>query len=121
MDCKTVCLSVPSEAAFARTVRMAAANLAVLCGMSVDDVEDVRMAAEEGFVYACATKPTLCELTFTLGEGAVAMDFALGADGGAQDDELSLVALLLSAVCDEFEVTEEGKLHLLKRGDGTDA
>ena len=36
---------------------MMAANLAVCCEMSVEDVEDVRMAAEEGFVYACATRP----------------------------------------------------------------
>ena len=38
-------LSVPAEARFARAVRMTASNLAVCCDMSVDDVEDVRMAA----------------------------------------------------------------------------
>ena len=60
MDERTVRLSVPAEASFARTVRMMAANLAVVCDMSVDEVEDVRMAAEEGFVLCCATAPDSC-------------------------------------------------------------
>ena len=55
-------LSVPAEAAFARTVRMMAANLAVIGDMTVDDVEDARMVAEEGFVCACATAPEPCEV-----------------------------------------------------------
>ena len=40
---KSVRLSVPAEPEFARVVRMTAANLAVLCDMNVDEVEDLRM------------------------------------------------------------------------------
>ena len=43
---QTVRLCVPAQPDYARTVRMMAANLAVLCNMSIDDVEDVRMAAK---------------------------------------------------------------------------
>ena len=50
MDQKRVCLTVPAEPGFARIVRMTAASLAVTCDMGVDEVEDARMAAEEGFV-----------------------------------------------------------------------
>ena len=67
-------LSVPAEARFARAVRMTASNLAVCCDMSVDDVEDVRMAAEEGFVYACATRPTTCDIVFGLAPDGMTAD-----------------------------------------------
>lgn len=114
---QTVRLSVPAEADFARTVRMMAANLAVVCDMSVDDVEDVRMAAEEGFVYCCATRPESCDVSFELNQGEVRVAFALGT--GEIDDTdgtLDLAELLLSAVCDEHGVTDDGSsLVLVKR------
>ena len=71
-------LCVPAEAAYARVVRMTASNLAVLADMDVDDVDDVRMAAEEGFVYACATEPTACDVAFIVSPEEMRIDFALG-------------------------------------------
>ncbi len=119
MSRQTVHLSVPAQAAFARTVRMMAANLAVVCDMSVDEVEDVRMAAEEGFVVCCATAPESCEVSFALDVGEVRTSFALGPmpiDEG--DDALDLAELLLSAICDEHGVTEDGRtLNLVKRAE----
>ena len=69
MDQKRVCLTVPAEPGFARIVRMTAASLAVTCDMGVDEVEDARMAAEEGFVYACATGQQECGVCFAGYEG----------------------------------------------------
>ncbi|MBP3893098.1 MAG: ATP-binding protein [Atopobiaceae bacterium] len=114
---QTVRLSVPAEADFARTVRMMAANLAVVSNMSVDDVEDVRMAAEEGFVYCCATKPDACEVSFDLLDGEMHTTFTLGmSDIDDEDGTLGLAELLLSAVCDEHAVSDDGLyLHLVKR------
>lgn len=125
-----VTLSVPATPAFARVVRMTASSLAAACDMSVDDVEDVRMAAEEGFVYSCATRPGEVRVDFGMGDGGLSMDFSLGdtpaadvaepGDGGERTP-LDLVELLLSAVCDEFGVDEDARtLHLLKRA-GADA
>ena len=66
-----VTLSVPSRSEFARTVRMTASELASRMGMSYDDVEDVRLAAEEAFVYAAET---------TRDEDQVTIDFIVGGD-----------------------------------------
>lgn len=120
MQQKTVTLSVPAEASFARSVRMMAANIAVVCNMSVDDVEDVRMAAEEAFVFACATAPDTCDIQFQLGDDALTMVFSLGEGGDEPDEEtaesLDLAELLLSAVCDDYEVSPEGtSLRVVKR------
>lgn len=115
MNTSHVELSVPAEAAFARSVRMMAANLAVLLDMNVDDVEEVRMAAEEGFVLACATRPDACTIGFTLCDEGISMDFSLGTEP-EDSEELELARLLLSAVCDEFEVdAAASRIHLMKR------
>lgn len=120
MDEKNVRLVVPAEAEFARTVRMSASTLAVSCGMSVEDVEDVRMVAEEGFVYCCATAPDEVDLSFSLASGSMTLDFSLG-ERDPDDDALDLVEVLLSAVCDVFSVSEDGRtLHLVKRAGGSE-
>ena len=109
MSEKTVRLEVPAEAEYARAVRMTAASVAVVCGMSVDDVEDVRMAAEEAFVYACA-------ITFTPSRGLLEMDFSLGeGDPAEAGEDLELARLLLSAISDECELGEGGRVHVAKR------
>ena len=50
-----IALTVACEPHLARIVRMTAANVATLSSMSVERVEDIRMAAEEAFIYACGT------------------------------------------------------------------
>lgn len=121
MQGQTIRLSVPAEPAFARSVRMMAANLAVVSGLSVEDVEDVRMAAEEGFVFACATKPATCDIEFDVAPGSLACTFALGKERNPTDSESTEPAwtyadLILSAVCDSYEVDDEaGKLCLAKQ------
>lgn len=115
-------LSVPAEPAFARTVRMTAANLAVLSGMSVDDVEDMRMAAEESFVWACATKPSVVEITFSLADG-LGMELGLGSAKLDDDDQTGVYArLILQSVCDEFSCDDASKtLKFFKKAVAADA
>lgn len=116
MSSDSVCLRVPAAASYARVVRMTASNLAVLCEMDVDDVEDVRMAAEEGFVFACATEPSACDVSFELTGEEVRMAFSLGDADAESNADLDLIELLLSAVCDDFGVSEDGsELSIVKR------
>lgn len=121
MPSKTVRLTVPAEPEFARIVRMTAANLAVCCDMPIDDVEDARMAAEEGFVYACATVQDDCEISFSIDDGQVSMTFSLGLELKEEDENssLDLVEALLGAICDESTVSDdETQLTLIKRTGG---
>lgn len=117
MDEKSVRLVVPAEASFARTVRMGASTLAVCCDMSMEAVEDVRMVAEEGFVYSCSTAPEQVDVSFSLSPGVMVMDFSLGGEEPSGEG-LDLVEVLLSAVCDAFSVSEDGRtLHLVIRSE----
>ena len=119
MQSAPIRLSVPAEASFARPVRMFAANLAVLSSMNVDETEDLRMAAEEGFVYACSTGPAQVDIEFHVESNEVRMEFGLGEQSVQDDASLSYATLLLGALCDRFEI-ENRRLCLVKTG-GQDA
>jgi serine/threonine-protein kinase RsbW len=88
---------------------MTAASLAGRLGMSFDEVDDVRIAVEEAYLFACADRKDDTELTF---------DFAIDDDGlvvtvgplpgGADPDssELKYTRFILEGVCDGFDVLE---------------
>lgn len=119
-------LNVPALPQFARSVRMMAANLAVLTSMNVDEVEDARMAAEEAFVYACATRPETCEMSFEVSATSLEMSFSLGAFVPEEDEDaseqVSLAQLLLSCVSDSFEIADDrSRLLVTKLCGGVDA
>lgn len=123
---ETTVLEVPATARYARVVRMTAANLAAIAEMNVDDVDDVRMAAEEAFVYAVATGvgDTL-RVEFSLLPEGLAMDFALGDQPVSEDQsEPALVysAFILEAVCDECAIVDAPvpRMHLFKKASGAD-
>jgi len=130
MSSDRITLTVPARSEFAKTVRMTAAALAGRTNMSYDDVEDVRMAAEEAFVYATDTLPEDGDVhfEFTVEGDSIAIDVLLGAEESAIDEEgersASYAIFILESVCDEYEFVtgEDGPhLRLVKRAGGVDA
>jgi serine/threonine-protein kinase RsbW len=108
-----VTLSVPSRSEFARTVRMTASELASRMGMSYDDIEDVKLAAEEAFVYAADTvaadAPVIVDFLFDDDEFTV--DVALGAEARFSDEEAerraSYATFILQSIGDRFELSSD--------------
>lgn len=106
-----ISLVVSCDPDLARLVRMTAANVATLSSMSVECVEDIRMAAEEAFIYACATSPDeTLTIDFDVDSTRVAMTFTLEADAFAEpsaDDPTAAYAdLILVSVCDVYQKVE---------------
>lgn len=119
-------LSVPPAARYARVVRMTAANIATLANMTIDDVDDVRMAAEEAFVCACASGLNeRMQVDFIVSNTGLEMDFELGDTDvwdSPADDALGYARLMLDALCDSAEVVgTPARLHLVKRTGSADA
>lgn len=118
-----IALSVSCEPHLARIVRMTAANVAALSNMTLDRVDDVRMAAEEAFIYACATAPDDgLAIEFDVDSAHVAMTFQLSADafaGPSSEDPTAVYAdLILGSVCDVYEKRESpARLHLDLKAD----
>jgi serine/threonine-protein kinase RsbW len=118
-----ITLTVPARSEFAKTVRMTAAELASRLGMSYDEIDDVRLAAEEAFVYVCDCAGTASSITFTF----TLDDGALGIDVGPVDTvetsardlpSGSYAEFILQSICDEFSIEhEQGRctLRLVRR------
>lgn len=104
-------LTVSCDPVLARLVRMTAANVATLSKMSVERVEDIRMAAEEAFVYCCsASGDGHVKIAFEATDELVSMNFAVGGESAlpAQGDDPTSAYndLILGAVCSSYEKTQ---------------
>ena len=123
MSTDRVTLIVPAHSEFARTVRMTAAELASRLGMSYDEVDDVRLAAEEAFVYVCECVEPSSDIrfAFTVGDGMLGIDVGpLETSGGPRGDAPAetYAEFILRSICDEFSIEHEAggcTLHLIRR------
>jgi serine/threonine-protein kinase RsbW len=110
---------------------MTAASLVSRTGMSYEEVDDVRMAAEEAFVYAVDTLPEQADVLFAfmLDGDSIEMDVTLGGEVDVPDEEVerrtSYALFILQSVCDTYELVsdEQGRrtLRLHKRAESADA
>ena len=116
-------LTVPPREEFARTVRMTAAALAGRMGMSIDEVEDVRIAVEEAFVFAIGRVADGEAVTFdfSVDDDRLSLDVGpvpAGSAGGPDSAEARYARFILESVCDTFEFEDAGstcKLRLVKK------
>ena len=99
-----ITLSVAGDPRLARLVRMTAANVGALCSMSVDRIEDIRMAAEEAFIFGCTDD---ISIQFDVDESHVGMTFTFGDQATVDEDDQAAVyaELILASVCDSYEKT----------------
>ncbi|PKQ16167.1 MAG: ATP-binding protein [Actinobacteria bacterium HGW-Actinobacteria-7] len=129
MSSDQVIVTVPAMGAYAKTLRMTAAVLAARLGMSYDEVEDVRLAAEEAFVYAADTVAEGEPLSFVFTVGSDELGLAVGLGSERLTDEeverrASYATFILESVCDTFELVSDefgvGSLRLSKRSECVD-
>ena len=101
-----ITLTVAGDPRLARLVRMTAANVGALCSMSVDRIEDIRMAAEEAFIFGC-TAADCDDITIKFDETHVGMTITFGDQATVDEDDQAAVyaELILVSVCDSYEKT----------------
>lgn len=126
-----VTLTVPARGEYAKTVRMTASSLVSRMGMTYDEVDDVRIAAEEAFVYAIDTmeEGDPATLDFLVGDDTITISVALGPGACCSDEEaerrVSYATFILESVCDSFELVSDesgsASLRLTKRSGTIDA
>jgi hypothetical protein len=99
-------------------------------GWSYDAVDDVRMAAEEAFIYAVDTvsDDDSVEFTFLVGDDSIGVEVALGGEIDVSDDEVerrtTYATFILESVCDTYDLVSDAEgnraLRLFKRAELAD-
>lgn len=119
-----VLLSVPAKAEFARTVRLTAASLAMRAGMTFDEVEEVKLATEEAFIFVGdrAGPAGSVDVAFEVDGSGMTVDVgpvAAGEEpGGDVAERAQFARFILEAVCDELTIEDREQqcaVRLVKR------
>ena len=110
-------LNVPLRAEFGATVRTLAVSVGADLGMSVDELDDLRLAVSEVFsvlVDAAAELDARARIAFTVRDGHLTT--TIGCDGSPLTVELDELARnILRSVTDGFEVRADA-ISFLKHG-----
>ena len=113
MPSERVTLSIPCKPEYAKTVRMTAATLVSRTAMSYDEVDDVRIAAEEAFVYACdhSVDGETIDVRFSVDEAAFEIRVSLSELSRVSDEDVerrtAYATFILQSVCDHFEMSSD--------------
>jgi serine/threonine-protein kinase RsbW len=99
---------------------MTAAAMVSRTNMGFDEVDDVRIAAEEAFIYACDHKrdADIVDMHFELGQRAFEVTVELGDLSQVADEEVerrtAYATFILESVCDSFEMCSDASGTYLK-------
>lgn len=83
-------IRVPAEAAYVATLRLTAASLAARCDLTIDDIEDLRLAVDEAcaLLLPHARAGTTLDAVFVLERGHLAVTAGVAARGSADGDTI---------------------------------
>jgi len=115
MAADRITLTVPAKGEYAKAVRMTAAALVSRMGMTYDEVDDVRMAAEEAFVYAVdsLSEDSDVEIDFLVSDETIEIVTRLGNETRLSDEDgerrAAYATFILQSVCDRFEMSSDDK------------
>jgi serine/threonine-protein kinase RsbW len=101
-------IRVPADVAYIATLRLMAASLAARCDLTIDDIEDLRLAVDEAcaLLLPHATTGAPLEATFVLRPGALSVTASVASADGAQPtpDRGGFAWSVLSALASDVDV-----------------
>ncbi len=113
MSADRIALTLPSRPEYAKAVRMTASALVSRTKATYDDLDDVRIAAEELFIYACdhAEPGSEVLIEFELEDQAMDMKVRLQGSKRATDEEAerraSYATFILQSISDHYELSSD--------------
>ena len=110
---ETVELSVPAHSAYLGLVRTATAGVGARLDLTIDEIEDLRLAADEAgsLVIAQADDGTQLDVRFTLAGPRLTVAFTAASGSGAVPDESGFGWTVLQALAGEVRAqVSDGRL-----------
>jgi serine/threonine-protein kinase RsbW len=117
-------MRVPADGAYIATLRLTAASLAARCDLTLDDIEDLRLAVDEAcaLLLPHASSGSVMNASFALSPGDLRVKTVVTYANGttSQADRSGFAWSVLSALASDVEVEEDdGRLAItvVKRRD----
>jgi serine/threonine-protein kinase RsbW len=109
-DGDTVEVRVPAAVVYVSTLRLTAASLAARCDLTIDDIEDLRLAVDEAcsLLLPHAADDSTLDARFELAEGRLAVDTTVTTSEDAEPDRSGFAWTVLGALASSVDVHKEG-------------
>jgi len=127
-DGDVVEVRVPADGAYVATLRLTSASLAARCDLTIDDIEDLRLAVDEAcaLLLPHAQAGSTMQARFQLASGRLEVTTTVASPDGssASPDRSGFAWSVLSALASDVEVMAEGghlSITVTKRREGAAA
>ena len=111
-------IRVPADPAYVATLRLSAASLAARCDLTIDDIEDLRLAVDEAcaLLLPHAADGSTLDAVFVLDRGHLAVTASIAARGsadGATIDRSGFAWTVLGALASSVDIdARDGRLAI---------
>jgi serine/threonine-protein kinase RsbW len=115
-DGDAVEVRIPADVLYVSTLRLTAASLAARCDLTIDDIEDLRLAVDEAcaLLLPHASEGSTLDARFQLAAGRLEVATSVHTDDEAEPDRSGFAWTVLGALATSVDVrTEAGRLAIV--------
>jgi serine/threonine-protein kinase RsbW len=112
-DGDTVEVRTPADVVYVSTLRLTAASLAARCDLTIDDIEDLRLAVDEAcaLLLPHAAPDSPLDARFTLRQGRLEVETSVQTGESAEPDRSGFAWTVLGALASTVDVRkQDGRL-----------
>jgi serine/threonine-protein kinase RsbW len=114
-DGDAVEVRIPADVVYVSTLRLTAASLAARCDLTIDDIEDLRLAVDEAcaLLLPHASPGSTLDARFELTQGCLAVETSVQTTAAAEPDRSGFAWTVLGALASSVDVRQEtGRLTI---------
>ena len=101
---------VPADVVYVSTLRLTAASLAARCDLTIDEIEDLRLAVDEAcsLLLPHALAGTALESRFEVAPGRLCVETSVRTAAAAEPDRTGFAWTVLGALASSVDVHQDG-------------
>jgi serine/threonine-protein kinase RsbW len=115
-DGDAVEVRIPADVVYVSTLRLTAASLAARCDLTIDDIEDLRLAVDEAcaLLLPHAAPGSALDARFELAQGRLSVETSVATDDSAEPDRSGFAWTVLGALASTVDVrSKDGRLFIV--------
>jgi serine/threonine-protein kinase RsbW len=108
-DGDAVEVRIPADVVYVSTLRLTAASLAARCDLTIDDIEDLRLAVDEAcaLLLPHAAPNSTLDARFELAEGRLSVETTVQTTDAAEPDRTGFAWTVLGALASTVDVRKD--------------